>query len=501
MTNPTDEPRTFKDSEIKPHFFSSMYAHYALVSTGADATTWKKRYHNWVNRLRNSNGYWTSASGAEVPFGKNRGWTKVVNIRHTAKGLDILMLLGQFVSADAQIFNHVIQSQFENGAFPQLTDGSEDLWSTSYVMNLLIRAMSPDNLKLTLPRGITIDSWKTTLSNKLERALTWIIARIGDDNLWSIGKRKSEWISEAVIIELGAYLSIKKPEVCRRVTSKLLMEEKDRQAVILYGAALTYNTLSPETRSKVKERIKHLLEQPVEEFNDMLEATSLCKLIFLDGELGILNYYKLDSGGHESCLVSESAWNSSKYFKWCSEKAKNLKQENKINNPIDAAESWLIINKIIDVYRQKVENERGWKQLWNNKNSHKNESDVQVDFFKIAKSISNYHGLVAIREPETGRGPVDFSFINGLEDTILVEFKLATNGSLKKRFDRQIEEYMKGTETHSAILVVIGFDEKDSEIMEIVDANLKKFMSDNKEYYISYIYIDAQYREGASKHK
>ncbi len=493
-----DKVRTLEDSKLKPHFFSSMYAFYTLVSTGCKNTECLIKYKKWFYSLRDENGYWRSASGSEIPFGRKRGWSSVINIRHTAKGLDLLLLSNEFVSDDVEVLKHILDSQHLNGAFPQLMDGPSDLWSTAYVMNLLIRLIEDNNLRLTKPRNIKIGRWKSELSNKLNKAQAWIVSQINLEHLWQIGDKDYTWISEAVIIELGAYFSRKEPELCNEALKVLLDEKKENQATILYGALLVFNTLTNETQMQVIKRIGNLLRDPPMEYQDMIEATSLCKLAFLNTNVGVLEFYKDISGGHESCMKELKAWDESDYFVWCVQKyIVTVNNTNKTSFQI-MTYVWQTIKGIIIDYKRIVEYDRGWRMLWKNKEEHQNESYIQVDFFRIAKTLCDKHGILAIREPETGRGPVDFLFSNGLNHKVLVEFKIAKNLSGNCGFLNQLIEYMHGLMVCSCFLVIFCFDE-DEKIIRKINKCINEYIKEDNSFFIESIFIDARYKIGASK--
>ncbi len=61
------------------------------------------------------------------------------------------------------------------------------------------------------------------------------------------------------------------------------------------------------------------------------------------------------------------------------------------------------------------------------------------------------------REVNNGRGAVDFKISKGAKDASLVEFKLASNGKLKKNLANQVEIYKKASGTDRAIKVILYF--------------------------------------------
>ena len=67
------------------------------------------------------------------------------------------------------------------------------------------------------------------------------------------------------------------------------------------------------------------------------------------------------------------------------------------------------------------------------------------------------------REPNNGRGPVDYKFSYGAIDTSLIEFKLAKSTKLKQNLKNQLEIYKKSNNTNNGLKVILFFSE-DEEI-------------------------------------
>lgn len=131
--DPTADLRDYSVSKIKPNLFISCQAALALESTGNEDRSSVVRFFDWLGKLRDSeSGFWTSASGAQVPMGGFRGWSEVKNVRHTAKALDMYLLRGIFTPGDAPVLHQLLEFQANDGSFPQHPSGSSDLWSTAY---------------------------------------------------------------------------------------------------------------------------------------------------------------------------------------------------------------------------------------------------------------------------------------------------------------------------------------------------------------------------------
>jgi hypothetical protein len=61
------------------------------------------------------------------------------------------------------------------------------------------------------------------------------------------------------------------------------------------------------------------------------------------------------------------------------------------------------------------------------------------------------------REPNNGRGPVDFKISKGAKDSTLVEFKVAGNRQLEQNLRKQVEIYKKANDTEKALKVIVAF--------------------------------------------
>jgi len=137
----------------------------------------------------------------------------------------------------------------------------------------------------------------------------------------------------------------------------------------------------------------------------------------------------------------------------------------------------------IDILKKFIENNDGYRLFYDKKGKViSSESDVQL-LFMLACSDSIFD---VNREPNNGRGPVDFTVSFGKKDKTLVEFKLAKNNQLKRNLQKQVEIYQEANETDMAFKVIIYFS-----VDEHNRANriLKEIGSENKS---NIILIDAR---------
>lgn len=497
IVNPTDLPRTFELSSIKPNVFSSIIAYSTLYATGDTPNNVQDLFHSWIEKIRSDDGYWTSASGKTTPFPHSAAWARNKNLRHTAKCLDYYLLSGKFGYQDAFIFEDIIAWQLDNGSFPQFKGMNSDLWSTAYFVNLLIRATMDHNLKATLPRGKETRNWKNELTNNLNRAIDWLLHELGTDSLWHIQGADSVSITLAVMVEIGGYLALHHPEACAAIIRALIGIQTTSPSFV-FIACLALDTLAPTEQATIIKQYEEIVQAPNIPPMDLLEATSLCKLHFIDRDFGLLLYYRDLSNGHETQMLSFDKWNHSEYFQWALDSIySGVLKANQV--PLREADFWQYINNAINDIKLTIETDRGWQLLWH-KDTPADEGKVQIYLHGQLKTICKADGVSVNRELETGRGPVDFTFSNNFVSQSILEVKLSSNAALKNGdFIAQIYEYAKGLNLSSSFLVVVGFDNKLQSVIDSVNEAISSFRNVHKDFYIQPVYIDASKKISASK--
>jgi len=90
------------------------------------------------------------------------------------------------------------------------------------------------------------------------------------------------------------------------------------------------------------------------------------------------------------------------------------------------------------------------------------------------------------REPNNGRGPVDFKASFGAGDKSLIEFKLASNSHLERGLQKQVPIYEKANRTDKSVKVIVYYTAKDE---RRVRAILKRLKLEEEE---SIVLIDAR---------
>lgn len=123
----------------------------------------------------------------------------------------------------------------------------------------------------------------------------------------------------------------------------------------------------------------------------------------------------------------------------------------------------------VQILKHEIENGDLYKIFYDkDSNLIRREEDIQL-LFKLLTSNSTLSDVN--REPNNGRGPVDFKLSIGNRDKALVEFKLASNTKLEKNLQNQVQIYEAANRTSNSIKVIIFYSDKE---MKRVQNLLKK---------------------------
>jgi hypothetical protein len=120
----------------------------------------------------------------------------------------------------------------------------------------------------------------------------------------------------------------------------------------------------------------------------------------------------------------------------------------------------------VRLFKHYVEHQDGYKLI--NRGAGKpfaSEKEVQT-FFGLLLAWSRFD---VNREPNNGRGPVDFKISSGARDKALIEFKLAKSSSLQRNLQKQVAIYKIANKTPDAMKVIIAYTAAE---MERVDRAL-----------------------------
>lgn len=125
-----------------------------------------------------------------------------------------------------------------------------------------------------------------------------------------------------------------------------------------------------------------------------------------------------------------------------------------------AQNSQVEAKKKIEILKEYIEDNDGYKLFYHNGQRIKGEKDLQLLFGLVCHESSIFD---VNREVNNGRGPVDFKISKGNADKTLVEFKLANNKKLEQNLQKQVEIYQKANKTISSFKVIIYFTKDENE--------------------------------------
>ena len=147
--------------------------------------------------------------------------------------------------------------------------------------------------------------------------------------------------------------------------------------------------------------------------------------------------------------------------------------------------------KRIIYLKEVIENNDGYKLFYIDNMPIKREEDLQI-IYRLTWYASDFD---VNREPNNGRGPVDYAISKGAKDKTVVEFKLASNSKLKQNLAKQVEIYKVANNTNKSIKVILYFDGVE---YRKVFKTLKELKLENDK---SIILIDAGRKTSASNVK
>ncbi len=114
-----------------------------------------------------------------------------------------------------------------------------------------------------------------------------------------------------------------------------------------------------------------------------------------------------------------------------------------------------LVAEVADRFQHFVEQQRGWRLLWNDDDSEKPEEAVKLLFLGLAQPYLRQFDVELDREVELGRGPVDFKASSGTTARLLIEVKKLHNGKFWNGLNHQLPSYMTSDDaTHGWFIAV-----------------------------------------------
>ncbi|MBA0125528.1 hypothetical protein H0B56_08245 [Haloechinothrix sp. YIM 98757] len=125
-------------------------------------------------------------------------------------------------------------------------------------------------------------------------------------------------------------------------------------------------------------------------------------------------------------------------------------------------QAWNSYDEALDrvhLFKAYVEDNDGYKLINRAGKPFSREDEVQL-FFGLLWCSTDFD---VNREPNNGRGSVDFKVSYGAGDKSLIEFKLASNSALKRNLEKQVAIYEKANKTDKSIKVIVCYTQADQE--------------------------------------
>lgn len=110
---------------------------------------------------------------------------------------------------------------------------------------------------------------------------------------------------------------------------------------------------------------------------------------------------------------------------------------------------------ICEQFKRLVEKNGLWKTLYDTGGRLQHERYAQLLFFAIADAYCEANNLDLSREPNEGRGSVDFKISSGYKFKIIVEIKYSRNTHLRKGYTKQLPAYQQAERTEHSIYMII----------------------------------------------
>ncbi|AZA84424.1 hypothetical protein C1637_06165 [Chryseobacterium lactis] len=181
----------------------------------------------------------------------------------------------------------------------------------------------------------------------------------------------------------------------------------------------------------------------------------------------------------------------------------NYGEENPIsfNEPHNQKTFDYVVSDIINYFTNYIENNSGYKLLWNDDKTAKKEEAAQLIFVALTKSLCKANNIDLNRENNLGSGPVDFKFSQGYKNKVLIEVKLAKNNRFWDGVRLQLPKYMQAEEIDKGYFLVICYSEKEIEKVKELQKISKQVSKEQRKEIIPIIVDATPDKKSASKLK
>lgn len=126
-----------------------------------------------------------------------------------------------------------------------------------------------------------------------------------------------------------------------------------------------------------------------------------------------------------------------------------------------------VVRIICNKFGTLIENNGLYRLLYESNGDKKHERAAQLLFYGVADAYCEANNLDLSREPNAGRGPVDFKVSRGYAAKVNVEVKLTSNTHLRHGYEKQLPAYNAAEDTEHSIYLVIVNTESDDAIEDL----------------------------------
>jgi hypothetical protein len=167
--------------------------------------------------------------------------------------------------------------------------------------------------------------------------------------------------------------------------------------------------------------------------------------------------------------------------------------------PTNDAEISAAVLIFVEEFRNYVENERGWKLLWNDNGTPKAEDSFQALFMQTVSAHCRANNIDVSPEANIGRGPVDFKISLGYSARVLIEAKLARNTKFWQGLQRQLPKYLEAEKVSEGLFVVCMHSDDDNVRLRDITRRVND-LNAQLPYRIRAIIVDARSHPPSASH-
>jgi hypothetical protein len=130
-------------------------------------------------------------------------------------------------------------------------------------------------------------------------------------------------------------------------------------------------------------------------------------------------------------------------------------QQNALRRQINSDDDlFAAIQSFLAQFKTYVEDNGGWRLLWNDDGTAKREIAFQALLTGVIVAHCRANNIDPSKEANIGRGPVDFKFSQGYSRRVLLEAKLANNSRFWHGLREQLPTYLRAEQVQKGIFLV-----------------------------------------------